>query len=271
MENEKAVVYMVAGMSSRFGGRIKQFAEVGENGETLMEISMQQALRAGASKIIFVVGQKTEKLFKEKFGEEYEGVPVVYAMQLFDEAERDKPWGTADALCAARDVIDCGFVVCNGDDLYGESSFKDLFDCLDTGDEGTVGFQLGKVIPDEGGVNRAIFTEEKGYVKNLIETFDIERSKLGERGLTEESLCSMNIFGLHPEVLEMLDKKLAEFKGANRGDRKAECFLPQEISDLIVEGKIKMRLIPARAKWIGITNPGDEVAVREFLKDDKNK
>ncbi|MFH1802014.1 MAG: sugar phosphate nucleotidyltransferase [archaeon] len=269
MEGEKAVVYMVAGMSSRFGGKVKQFAEVGENGETLMEVSMQQALAGGASKIIFVVGNKTEILFKEKFGDSYQGVPVSYAYQKFDEAERDKPWGTTDALCAAREVVDCPFVVCNGDDLYGENSIKDLFDCLDGEDEGTVGFQLGKVVPEEGGVNRAIFTEEGGYVMSLVEEFGIEMSKLSGRGLSGESLCSMNIFGLHPGVLDMLQQKLMAFKKAHAGDRKAESILPGDLSELINEGKIKMKLFPARDKWIGITNPGDEAAVREFLKENK--
>ena len=99
MEKEMALVYIVAGISSRFRGKIKQFAKVGRNGETLIECSLKQAIPAGFSKIIFVVGNKTEKVFKEKFGENYEGIPVYYAFQFYDESLRDKPWGTTDALC----------------------------------------------------------------------------------------------------------------------------------------------------------------------------
>src|SRR3989344_9452907 len=98
---ELALVYMVAGLSKRFGGKPKGLAKVGPNGETLLEYSLNQALPAGFTKIIFIVGEKTERLFKEKFGNSYKGVPIEYAMQEYDSAKRDKPWGTADALCSA--------------------------------------------------------------------------------------------------------------------------------------------------------------------------
>jgi len=92
-----SVCFLCAGVSSRFNGKIKQFAVVGINGETLMEVSLNQALKAGFSKIVFIVGNKTEIPFREKFGNSYKGIPVFYAVQKFDENERDKPWGTADA------------------------------------------------------------------------------------------------------------------------------------------------------------------------------
>ena len=129
-EKEIAIVYMVAGISSRFGGKIKQFAQVGPNNETLIEISMKQAMRAGFRKIIFIVGNLTEKTFKEKFKSEFQNIPISYAIQSYDERERDKPWGTAEALCSVIPFINCPFVVCNGDDLYGENSFKVLCDHL---------------------------------------------------------------------------------------------------------------------------------------------
>ena len=115
-----ALVYMVAGMSSRFGGKIKQFAKVGPEGETLIEYSLNQAIPAGFTKIVFIVGNKTEKPFKEMFGDSYKGIPIKYASQNFDSASRDKPWGTTDALCSAKELLDCPFIICNGDDLYGK-------------------------------------------------------------------------------------------------------------------------------------------------------
>ena len=126
----KIVVYMVAGLSARFGGKIKQFAKIGPNDETLIEISVNQALKAGFDKIIFIVGEKTEAPFKEKFGEEHKGISVKYALQTYDPKFRDRPWGAADALCVAKNLIDDSFVVCNGDDLYGEETFRILLNHL---------------------------------------------------------------------------------------------------------------------------------------------
>ena len=120
---EIALVYMVAGLSSRFGGKPKAFAKVGANGELLIDYSLAQALKGDFSKIIFVVSEKTRALFFAKFGNSYKGIPVYYALQEFDSVKRQKPWGTVDALCSAKEFLNCPFVVCNGDDLYGEEVF----------------------------------------------------------------------------------------------------------------------------------------------------
>ena len=163
-----ALVYMVAGMSSRFEGKIKQFAEVGPKGEKLLEYSIKQAIPAKFSKIILIVGEKTEAPMREFFGNKYIGAPVLYAKQKFNPEERDKPWGTADALCSAKKIIDCPFIVCNGDDLYGRSSFKILADHLRSSNEAaTLGYSIMEVIPEQGSTNRGIFKIEKGYVKDI--------------------------------------------------------------------------------------------------------
>ena len=112
-----SIVYLVAGLSSRFGGKIKQFAKVGANNETLIEVSMQQAIEAGFTKIIFVVGNLTETPFKSYFKGTFQNKPILYAKQSFDTATRAKPWGTADALCSAHSLINSPFVVCNGERL----------------------------------------------------------------------------------------------------------------------------------------------------------
>jgi len=260
-----AIIYMVAGISTRFGGKIKQFAKVTET-ETLIEYSLNQALKAGFTKIIFIVGEKTEKPFKEKFGNEYKRIPIEYTLQYYDKEKRDKPWGTADALCSIKDIIDCPFVVCNGDDIYGEESFKILFNHLkENQDEATLGYKLINVIPDKGKTHRAIFQVKEDYVKNLEETFDIEKSKLKERNLAPESPSSMNIFALHPDTVSLLNQELKKFKEKNKEDRKIEFFLPNEISKLIKSKKIKMNLYSTNSKWTGITNPGDELIVREKI------
>tara|TARA_Y100000034_G_scaffold67371_1_gene81265 strand:- start:2017 stop:2829 length:813 start_codon:yes stop_codon:yes gene_type:complete len=267
MEKEIAVVYMVAGLSSRFGGKIKQFAKVGPEGETLIEYSLKQALRGGVNRVVFVVGEKTESGFREMFGDSYKGTRVTYAFQEFDSEKRDKPWGTLDALCCAKNVIDCPFIVCNGDDIYGENTFRKLVDHLKKNEgNATVGFGLGYVLPDEGTGNRGIFDVEEGMVRGIREEFDVSRVNLREKNLSLDDLCSMNIFAFQLETLDLLQGKLDAFKKKYAGDREVEALLPEKLGNLISEGKIEMSIYPAVDKWLGITRPEDEDKVRESLK-----
>ena len=268
MTKDIAIVYMVAGISSRFGGKIKQFVEVGKNDETLIECSLDQALSAGFTKIIFIVGNKTEQPFKEKFGENYKGIPITYVLQKYDLETRDRPWGTSDALCTIQKIIDCPFVVCNGDDLYGRDSFKTLVNHLENyDDEATLGYKLINVLPEKGKTNRGIFrVNENGYVQNLEEVFDIEKLDLDKSDVKPDDFCSMNIFALHPKTVDLLCYRLGEFKKNREGDRNTECLIPNEISQLVKAKEIKMKIYPSTDKWIGVTNPGDEEIVREKLR-----
>lgn len=260
-----ALVYPVAGMSSRFNGEIKQFAKIGDN-ETLIERSLKQALPAGFTRIVFIVGEKTEKPFKEKFGDRHNGIPVEYCKQSYNPEERTKPWGSADALCSAKEVLDCPFVFCNGDDLYGKNAFRLLIKHIKEKKTcATIGYRLGNVIPEEGAVNRGIFKIEGNLVKSLKEMIGIEKSRLKEKNLSEDDLCSMNIFALNSEVVGMLDKIVEEFKERNKGNSTIECFLPEELSELIKQKKIEIEAYSTHEKCIGITHPGDELKVREQL------
>ncbi|MBI3334495.1 NTP transferase domain-containing protein [Candidatus Pacearchaeota archaeon] len=258
-----ALVYLVAGLSSRFGNRIKHFAEVGENGETMIEFSLQQALKAGFSKIVFVVGRSTESLFKIKFGDAYKSVPIFYAFQEYDESNRDKPWGTVDALCVASKVLDCPFIVCTGDDLYGEKNFKKMVQHLKASDEeASISYALKDTVPDKGTVNRALFERKGEYVQKITDVFSVTRKEI--RSGTDQESC-MTLFALNPEILPHLRREITEFKIKNEGDRRIELPLHKTISKLIEEGKIRMKLYPSEEQWVGITNPGDEAVVRDFI------
>ncbi|MCW8966446.1 MAG: sugar phosphate nucleotidyltransferase [Candidatus Pacearchaeota archaeon] len=264
---EVALVYMVAGLSSRFKGKIKQFAQVGPNNETLIEYSLNQAIKAGFDKIIFIVGDKTEDKFMEMFGNEYKGIPIYYAFQDFDKSTRDKPWGTVDALCSAEEFLDCPFVLCNGDDIYGESAFKKIIEHLKQSRTcATIGYKVKNCLSDNGGVNRGVFqTDEKNKLIKIKEIFSITKENFFEKGLNENSLCAVNIFLFFPELLPHLKKRLLEFKEENKEDRKVECILSDELEKLIEKENLEIYVHPTEEEFIGITNPGDEEIVRQIL------
>jgi len=269
-EKEIAVVYMVAGIGSRFGKGIKQFAKVGPNNETLIELSINQAVRAGISKIIFIVGNLTEKPFKEKFRNSYKEVPIIYAAQKFDPEKRDKPWGTGDALLAAKPYIDCPFIICNGDDLYGEQTFKILINHILNQEKtgATIGYKLKQALSNSGAVNKGIFQlNPDNTIKSITEFQGITRENLKKRGLKEEDFCSHNIFALYPEILDSIEENVEKFKQEHKEDRKIECFLPTELNRLISERKLKLKCYSTPEKWINVTNRKDEAEVREKLKN----
>ncbi|MFH1607865.1 MAG: sugar phosphate nucleotidyltransferase [archaeon] len=264
------LVYIVAGMSSRFQGKVKQLEKVGPNDETFIECSIKQALPAGFTKIIFVVGEKTEHQFKKMFGNNYKGIPIEYAFQHYDKEKRDRPWGTSDATCAAINLIKEPFVIATGDDLYGEKVFENLVNHLKTDEsDATIGINLIEMLPQDGrSVNRGIFEIDKeNYVTGGEESIGISRENFKERGFNEKTPVSMAIFGLHPNTLQLLNKSLNDFKQQNSEDRTKECYLNTELIELCKQQKIKMKLYPFTGKWLGITNPGDEIKVREELKN----
>ena len=261
------IVYLVAGMSSRYKGKIKAFAEVGPNNETLIEISLNQALKAGANKIIFIVSKQTEQPFKEKLGNNYKDIPIEYAIQEFNSEKRDKPWGTCDAVCSIKEINN-PFIVATGDDLYGKKTFEILAQHLENNQEdATAVVKLIDLLPKQGFVNRGIFkVDEENYITDAQEIIGVEKNNLLEKGVTENTPSSISIFALHPETLQFLKEKLNLFKRQHSNDRRIECFLNTTLGDLIKENKIKMKILYTPEKWMGITNPGDEILIRKELK-----
>ncbi len=269
MEEKIALVYMVAGLSSRFGGKIKGLIKVGKNGERLVEYSLNQAIPYGINKIIFVVSDKTIEPYRSAFGSEYKVIPIIYALQKFEQF-REKPWGTADALISAKEHINGAFIVCNGDDIYGEENFRILADHLRKYNEpATIGYYLGNNIPNEGSVNRGIFKFDKDYVSEIKETLGISKDNLQDLGLNLNNLCSANIFALNLKTLTLLDERVKKFKEEHKNEKKAECYLPTELSYLISNKDIKMKIYKSSEKCLGITNPGDEEILRGELKKNK--
>jgi choline kinase len=273
------VVYLVAGVSSRFGGEIKGLVPLGLNNESLIELSIKEALSAGFNEIFFVVSKKTFPDFNKAFGNEFvfneKKFPIKYAFQEFDENSRDKPWGTCDAIASVMPFIKSPFIVVNGDDIYGEHVFKLAFDALSSGNTCfSIGFELSKHLPKTGSVNRGILTVENGFIKDVVEHLNVSWENLSEHNLTPKTLCASIFSGLDLHALGLLKKRLILFKESHKGDRKSECYYPTELGFLLRNNLLSMKIIPVDSGIISLTNPGDEIAAREKVKElqkEKNK
>jgi NDP-sugar pyrophosphorylase family protein len=258
-----AIVYMVAGMSSRFGGRPKQMAKVGPQNETLIEYSVEQALKQDFSKLIFITNPKTEHLFVSIFGKNYKGKEVIYIEQKYDKEKRSRPWGTTDAICSLIGLIHESFILLNGDDIYGESTFEKGFQLMNNKNNNIIGgLPVINTMPEEGEVNRGIIIVNGENVTGLKEMLKISRNKNSD--LMNE-LANVNFIGLQYEVLDMLNKILNNFKQVNNDDPKIECLLPDNLNELINENRLSMSFFTITNDIIGLTNPEDEEIVKKLL------
>ena len=266
---KKVIVFMVAGMSSRFGGKIpKQFAKVGKNNETLIEISVNDALSSKFfNEIIFITNPKTEHLFIDLFGKKYKNISVSYLQQKLEEY-RERPWGTTDAVCVLNnymnDQIDKYiFTIINGDDLYGKRSFSEIPIYLQEKNTNYIGGQpLLQTIIGEEAVNRGIITLDKNKVISIKETLHISRS---DKGL-EDKIANMNFLVVKGTVISKLGVLLNDFKEQYKDDPKIECFLTDSLNQLIEKDKIELYYFPLIENVIGITRQEDVEKVKKLLE-----
>jgi len=261
------LIYMVAGMSSRFGNKPKQMAIIGPNNETLIEYSVNQALQSNFTRLIFITNSKTEYLFRDIFKDSYRNVPVEYVEQKYDKTKRIRPWGTCDAICSIIPIITESFIMVNGDDIYGVEAFKKGYNLLKTNNI-IGGLKVIDTLPEEGEVNRGILFTDNNKVVGMKEMLKI--SKINNPELYDE-LANVNFMGLQPQILLELNKILEDFKNKHKDDEKIECILTDNLDELIKANKLEMKYfeIPFTVgepnKILGITNPGDEIILRELL------
>jgi len=260
-----AIVYLVAGMSSRYGGNVKQMAKIGPNNETLIQYSVDQALINPFSKIIFITNHVTEHLYKNIFGDKYKEIPVLYIEQKYDNNIRTRPWGTTDALCCIHGYINEPFILVNGDDIYGENTFKKGFSLLNNGN--IIGcIKMSKSLPENQQVNRGVIFVNETHVTGIKEMLKISRDNNPE--LLDE-FANVNFIGLQPIVLDYLNNILTEFKENNKNHPDIECLLPDCINILIKENKLKLEYFEIENEILGVTYPGDEIIVKNLLKNNK--
>ena len=288
-----ALVIMAAGIGSRFGGGIKQLAKLGPGGEIIIDYSIHDALKAGFNKIVFIIRKDIEKDFREVIGDRIEKIAEVsYAFQdLNDLPEgftcpegRKKPWGTGQAILAARDVIDCPFAVINADDFYGAEGFRIIHEYLvNEMDEERkpldlcmAGYVLGNTLSENGAVTRGVCVKnEKNELVSIRETFDIIKKDgkvIGKTfegedvALTEADIASMNMWGLTPSFVKELGDRFPAFLESAAGNLKAEYLLPEVVGSLVKEGNASVRVLETKDRWFGVTYAEDKEYVMNSLR-----
>ena len=292
-----ALVIMAAGMGSRYGGS-KQVDGIGPHGEILMEYSIYDALRAGFTKVVFIIKPDMRELMHTLVGERLEkrrtadGAPVevCYAYQDFSSVpdfytvpkERVKPFGTVHALLCAKDCVCEPFVVINADDYYGADAFKTIYaelSRLAASGEGTmVGYSLVNTVSEHGTVTRGVcHVDEHGMLDRVVETFRLKPCADGQiHDLQDdgdgpvyapETPVSMNFWGFTPWLFEKLEEYFHAFLRALAPDSiKAECLLPSMVGELIDRGELRVSVLHSNARWFGMTYHEDKEMVQRELK-----
>ncbi|MBC8467496.1 MAG: nucleotidyltransferase [Candidatus Marinimicrobia bacterium] len=268
---------MAAGMGSRYGG-LKQLDAVGPNGETIIDYSVYDAIQAGFNKVVFIIRKEFEQEFKSKISDKYAGkIEVEFAFQDLNDLPdgfscpegRVKPWGTAHAILSAADKINEPFVAINGDDFYGQQSFKVVADYYGNGanDFSMVAFQLDKTLSTFGGVTRGLCTLKDGKLDTVIETDNLQ--KIGSNVSSNRDIqldgsepVSMNVWGFTPVLFDYLKTKFVEFLHEEGLEMKSEFLIPSVVNELIQKRKEEVHVLRSGAKWFGVTYKEDKPFVQ---------
>ena len=278
---------MAAGIGSRFGGGIKQLEPVDNRDHIIMDYSVHDAIEAGFNHVVFIIRKDIEKEFKEVIGDRIEKVcqenhvNVEYVFQDINDIPgelpegRTKPWGTGQAVLAAKKVIDSPFIVINADDYYGKEGFKAVHEYLVNGGKSCMaGFVLKNTLSDNGGVTRGICKmDAQNNLTEVVETKNIIKTSDGAETdgikIDTESLVSMNMWGLTPAFLETLEEGFKVFfkEEVPENPMKAEYLIPIFIGQLLDQGKMSVKVLKSNDTWYGMTYKEDVAAVKESFSE----
>jgi UTP-glucose-1-phosphate uridylyltransferase len=279
------LLVMAAGMGSRYGG-LKQIDPVGPSGETIIDYSIYDALRAGFGKLVFVIRKDIEQAFKETVGARFEKrVPVEYVFQELDELPagftvpegRTKPWGTTQAVLMAADIVREPFAVINADDFYGAESYRVLAEHLRSGsaDYAMVGFILRNTLSDFGSVARGVCrVDAEGYLATVEELTNIERdgqhaSNTDQAGkitkLTGDEAVSMNYWGFTPQIFPQLREVFHHFLERSGKELKTESYVPSAVNELLASGRARVKVLRSNDPWFGVTYREDRPRVVDSI------
>lgn len=288
-----ALLLLAAGMGSRYGG-LKQLDGLGPNGETIMDYSIYDAIKAGFGKIVFIIRKDFEKDFREKILSKYEGhVPLELCFQSIDAlpegftcpADRVKPWGTNHAVLMAKDVVNEPFCVINCDDFYNRDAFMVIGKFLSELPEGSrnryamVGYRVGNTLSENGTVARGICSkDDNGNLTTVVERTEIKRidgkvcykDEHGEWVAVEDNTpVSMNVWGFTPDYFDYSDEYFKEFLSdpANMANLKSEFFIPLMVNKLINENTATVKVLDTTSKWFGVTYAADRQGVVDRIQN----
>tara|TARA_Y100001934_G_scaffold2009_1_gene3117 strand:- start:4608 stop:5498 length:891 start_codon:yes stop_codon:yes gene_type:complete len=280
--NEITLLVMAAGMGSRYGG-LKQLDKIGPNGETIIDYSVFDAIKAGFSKVVFIIRKDFEDEFKKNISDKFSNdiqVELVYQnihhlpTGFFAPDDRIKPWGTGHAILCASESIDGPFNVINADDYYGRDSFKTIADYYNDGNNSfsMVAFQLEKTLSEFGSVTRGLCSVNDDRLVNIVETENLVKSESGitsnsDLDLIGDEPVSMNMWGFTPVIFDYLNIMFEKFLSNNINDNKSEFLIPSVINDLINSSEQQVQVLYSKSSWFGVTYKEDKPYVVQQIQN----
>jgi NDP-sugar pyrophosphorylase family protein len=296
---QPTLLILAAGIGSRYGG-VKQLDKFGPNGETIIDYSLHDAIRAGFGKVVFIIREELKADFEDVFAGKLAGkIDVDYAIQALDSyvpaeispvIDRKKPWGTGHAMLCAKEHTHTPFAVINADDFYGFEAFQLISNFLQTDTDDSlhamVGYEVQKTLSENGSVSRGICSvKEDGNLASVIERTKIYEEKNGETNgrivfeegedltdLDPKTIVSMNFWGFKPSVFPLLEQQFESFAYANIDSPKSEFYIPTVMTNLIQTETGRCKVFLSSSTWFGVTYPDDKPKVQAALQklyDDK--
>jgi hypothetical protein len=284
---EPTLLVLAAGMGSRYGG-LKQMDPIGANGETIIDYSIYDAMRAGFRSVVFVIRLDIERQFRELIGARFEKkIAVEYVFQELEKlpagfsvpAHRTKPWGTGHAILMAADVVHGPFAAINADDFYGAQSFRVLARHLTSGgpDFAMVGFVLRNTLSDFGSVARGICrTTNDGFLDSVTEMTKIEPDGEGARAVSPDGTVlwlsgnetvSMNMWGFTPSLFGQLRERFAAFLQQHGAEEKSEFYIPSAVNEIVQGKRARVIMLSSPDSWFGVTYREDRPIVVKSIRE----
>jgi len=281
------LVIMAAGMGSRFGG-LKQIEPVGPNGEFIIDYSIYDAIKAGFTKVVFIIKEENYDIFKSTIGSRIEGkIDVEYVFQDIKNIpegvvlpeSRVKPLGTGHAILSCKGVVNEPFAIINSDDFYGRDAYMKAAKFLseDTTDYAMIGYLIGNTLTENGSVKRGYCEQDNGYLTNLIESSvyrDGDKIKVepldGREGFyaVNEDLVSMNMFCFKADMIDYLDKRFKNFFDENQDNLdKCEYLIPDVVFERIENDNLKVRVVDTDSVWKGVTYKEDKEELVNYINN----
>ncbi|MFI3307621.1 MAG: sugar phosphate nucleotidyltransferase [Mycoplasmatota bacterium] len=275
------LLILAAGLGSRFGG-LKQIQPVGKNDEFIIDYSIHDAIKAGFDKIVFLIKEENEEIFKQTIGKRFENkVKIEYVFQgnqyipdnILKQTTREKPYGTAHAILCAKDVIDENFAIINADDFYGEEAFVLLAKNLE--DNVIIAYEASKTMTKTGSVKRGLVNEKNGLLTDITESileykkdslYACNLDKTNNRIIKENNLVSMNMIGFNVNVFDYLKTDIEKFFKEQTNYETCEYLITDVIKGML-EKKLYFNVIKTSSKWLGITYLQD----LDYVKEEINK